>query len=132
MPASGSLQVRVFTSAAELPLSGATVIVIQLTPSGKYDLLSVQQTDSSGLIQPVIITTPSMAQSGSPSAPDTPPPFALCDIWAEVSGYGIRQARDVQIFPGVETVQDFRLPPLEQGEADLTRRDSRTTPPHDL
>ena len=77
-------------------------------------------------------TTPSMAQSGSPSAPGAPPPFALCDIWVEVSGYGIRQARDVQIFPGVETVQDFRLPPLEQGEADLTRRDSHTVPPHDL
>ena len=132
MPASGSLHVRVFTSAAQLPLSGATVIVIQLTSAGKYDLLSVQQTDSSGLIQPVIIPTPSMAQSCSPSAPGAPPPFALCDIWVEVSGYGIRQARDVQIFPGVETVQDFRLPPLEQGEADLTRRDSHTVPPHDL
>ena len=58
MPASGSLQVRVFTSAAQLPLAGATVIVIQLTSAGKYDLLSVQQTDSSGLIQPVIIPTP--------------------------------------------------------------------------
>ena len=132
MPASGILQVRVFTSIAELPLSGATVIVTQTADSGKYDLISVQQTNSSGMIRPVPIHTPSVAQSGSPAAADAPPPFALCDVWVELSGYGMQSARDVQIFPGVETMQEFRLPPLEQGQADLTQRESQTTPAHDL
>lgn len=129
---SGVLQVRVFTSIAQLPLAGATIIVAQTTSSGKYDLLSVQATDSSGMIRPVTISAPSDAQSSSPTPTGTAPPFALCDIWAEHSGYGIRAARDVQIFSGVETMQEFRLPPLYEGQADLTRSESQTIPVQDL
>ena len=132
MPAFGILQVRVFTSIAELPLAGATVIVARPTDSGKYALVSVQQTDSSGMIHPVPLSTPAIAQSCSPSAGDAPPPFALCDVWAEMSGYAMQSAHDIQIFPGVDTLQEFRLPPLEQGQTDLSQRTSHTTPAHDL
>ena len=132
MPASGILQVRVFTSIAELPLAGATVIVAQPTDSGKYALVSVQQTDSSGMIHPVPLSTPTIAQSCSPSAGDAPPPFALCDVWVEMSSYAMQSAYNIQIFPGVDTLQEFRLPPLEQGQADLSQRTSHTTPAHDL
>ena len=131
-PSSGVLQVRVFTSIAQLPLAGATIIITQQTPSGKYDLVSVQATDSSGMIRPVTIATPSTDQSGAPAAAGSAPPFALCDIWAERSGYGMQTARDVQIFSGIETMQEFRLPPLYAGQADLTRQESQTIPVQDL
>ena len=49
-----------------------------------------------------------------------------------MSGYAMQSAHDIQIFPGVDTLQEFRLPPLEQGQADLSQRTSHTTPAHDL
>ena len=47
----GTLQVQVYTSRAALPVRDATVVVVRRAPSGKYDLLSIQSTDSSGKIR---------------------------------------------------------------------------------
>ena len=45
----GTLQIRVYTSRAQLPIEDATVVVTQISPTGKYHLLSVQITDREGL-----------------------------------------------------------------------------------
>lgn len=44
----GRLSVRVYTTQAELPLEGSTVAVLQKGEGGRYRLLSLQTTDSSG------------------------------------------------------------------------------------
>ena len=58
---------------------------------------------------PITIDTPILADSQSP---DQPTPFALCDIRVEHRGYQLLIIRNVQIFPGIVSVQDLPLIPL--------------------
>lgn len=125
MESSGKLTVRVYTSRAQLPIEGATVVVMQQGKGGKFNLLSVQITDSSGQIKPVEIPTPALWESESPAGEGMGAPFALCDVWAEHPGYAMLQVEGVQIFPGIETMQDMELSPLAEGQTSLQRRDLR-------
>ncbi len=133
MQATGTLSVRVYTSQAQIPMEGATVVVAAPGAEGKYKLLSIQNTDSSGLIRPVTIDAPALGESTSPGGlPGEGAPFALCDIWAEQPGYAMLQVNGVQIFPDVETMQDMELIPLPQGLCSLQQRDERDIPVQSL
>ena len=124
MTSSGKLRVRVYVSQAELPLEGATVVVTQRDGAGKYRLLSIQATDSSGLIRPVEISTPAAGESAHP-AQGGQPVFSVCSVWAEHPDYVMLQVNGVQVFSGVETVQEMELIPLVEGESSLQHRDVR-------
>ena len=126
----GKLVVRVYTSQAELPVEDATVVVTQKSPGGKYKLLSVQATDSSGTTQPITIPTPLLGESTHPGAQI--PPFAVCDVWAEHPGYAMMLVEGVQIFDGVETLQDIELEPLTEGQSSLLQNSIRDIPGQDL
>ena len=133
MQATGTLSVRVYTSQAQIPLEGATVVVAAPGAEGKWKLLSLQNTDSSGRIQTVEIGAPEVGESTSPGGlPGEGGPFALCDVWAEQPGYAMLQVENVQIFPGVETVQNMELIPLPQGLCSLQQRDERDIPVQNL
>jgi hypothetical protein len=127
----GRVRVRVYTAQAELPLEDATVIVTQDSGTGKYELLSVQVTDSSGLTRPVEVATPGMAASTSPEQGGVEG-FVQCGIWAEHPGYEMLRVDGVQVFPGVETIQDMELLPLEEGESSLQQREVRNIPVQNL
>ena len=116
--------VRVYASQAELPLEGTTVVVTQRGSGGKYRLLSLQVTDSSGRIEPIEIPTPAAGESTRPVPPGEAA-FAVCSVWAEHPGYVMLQVNGVQVFPGVETVQEMELIPLAEGESSLQQRDVR-------
>ena len=125
MQATGTLSVRVYTSQAQIPLEGATVVVAAPGEEGKWKLLSIQNTDSSGQICPIQIDAPALGESTSPGGlPGDGAPFALCNVWAEQPGYAMLQMENVQIFPGVETVQDMELIPLPQGLCSLQQRNA--------
>lgn len=126
----GKLVARVYTSQAELPLEGASVAILQKGRFGRYDLVSIQSTDSSGLIRPVEIPTP--PASAGMSAQAGVVPYALCTVWAEHPGYVMLQVEDVQIFPGVETVQNMELIPLEYGLDSLQNLTVQETPAQEL
>ena len=123
MEGTGTLSVRVYTSRARLPLEGATVVVTQKGEGGKYQLLSVQATDQSGMVRSITIPTPPLEESTHPGSPT--PPYAVCDVWAEHPGYAMLLVEGVQIFQGVETLQDMELEPLNQGESSLIQNDVR-------
>ena len=125
----GTLSVRVYASRAELPIEGATVVVTRRGQAGRAELISVQITDSSGLIRPVEVTAPPVEES---TAPDGGQPFAECDVWAEHPGYVMLQVDGVQIFRGVETIQDMELLPIRSGQSSLERRQQRSTGGHSL
>ena len=133
MQATGTLSVRVYTSQAQIPLEGATVVVAAPGEEGRLNLLSIQSTNSSGMIRPVTIDTPALGESTSPDGlPGDGAPFALCDIWAEQPGYAMLQVSGVQIFPGVETMQDMELIPLPEGMCSLQHRDVWDIPAQSL
>ena len=133
MQATGTLSVRVYTSQAQIPLEGATVVVAAPGTEGRWKLLSVQCTDSSGKIKNVSIDTPALGESTSPGGlPGDGAPCALCSVWAEQPGYAMLQVENVQVFPDVETVQDMELIPLPQGLCSLQQRDERDIPAQSL
>lgn len=123
MAGTGTLAVRVYTSRARLPVEGATVVVTQKGKNGKYQLLSVQATDQSGMVRPISIPTPALEASTSPGS--STPPYAVCDVWAEHPDYAMLLVEGVQIFQGVETLQAMELEPLNEGESSLIQNDVR-------
>lgn len=126
----GTLRVRVYTSRAQIPVAGATVMVTGVGEGGKIKLWSVQTTNSSGEIKTVSIPTPSRELSTSPgSGAQT---STICDVWAEAPGFAVLLIEGVQIFPGVETVQGMELIPLPDGENSLENTDVRDIPPQNL
>ena len=124
MQQTGKLIVRVYATAAQLPLEGATVVVTIQNKNGKFDLVSLQKTDRSGLTDPIEISTPDSRDSTAVNTTGEIP-FVTCDVWAEHPGFMVMRVDGVQIFPGVVTRQDMELLPLGEGEHDLGQIDRR-------
>lgn len=115
MPQTGSLAVRVFTSQAQLPVSGATVIISSREEDDRYHVFSVQTTDSSGSTKSFPLDAPDLALSESPGGA---PPFSDYSLVVEHPGYYLATFEKLQIFPGIETVQNVPLTPLPQPPTD--------------
>lgn len=107
MAATGLLTVRVYTSNAELPISGATVHVTQKTEKGDQ-LLATRITDESGKTTPIIIATPDRSESLTPGAAA---PFTNVDITVDEPNYERALIENVQIFAGILTQQNLELLP---------------------
>ena len=106
----GYLITRVYTSRAQLPVAGASVLVTRSAPEGQTGLLGIRITDENGETAPIRIETPAAGESTAP--PDSPDlPWTACDIAAEAPGFNREVVRDVQIFPGVTSVQTLSLVP---------------------
>lgn len=111
MPQTGSLTVRAFTSNAQLPVSGATVIISSREEDGRRKVLSIQTTDRSGVTAPVVLETPDKALS---EGPGQAVPFSDYSLVVEHPEYYLATFEQLQVFPGVETVQNVPLVPLPQ------------------
>ena len=114
MPQTGSLTVRVFTSQAQLPVSGATVIISSKDENGRHKVYSIQTTDSSGATQPFQLETPDRILSETPNGAA---PFSDYSLVVEHPEYYLATFEKLQVFPGVETVQNVPLTPLPQPSA---------------
>ena len=129
MPSTGFLKVQTLTSRAELPVAGATVTVSTLRPGGGRELLSLQRTDESGMTGLISIPTPELNNS---LTPDQPQGWTDVQIGASHPNFDGVVSRDVQIFPGVTTLQELILVPRGGLPTDLGETDDYTTPPQDL
>ena len=108
MATSGTLVTRTFTGRGELPLAGVTISIVRRDPQGQMDLLSVLVSDAGGDTAPVVIDTPHLDLSQSPGNHS---PFAVVDIWADRQGFELLVVEDVQIFPGITSLQELPLIP---------------------
>ena len=129
MPSTGFLKVQTLTSRAELPVAGATVSVSGARAGGGRELLRLQRTDESGMTALISIPTPELANS---LAPELPRGWTDVQIAASHPDYDGVVSRDVQIFPGVTTLQTLRLVPRGGMPTDLGETEEYITPPQDL
>lgn len=111
MPQTGSLTVRVFTSQAQLPVSGATVIISSKAEDNRHHVYSIQTTDSSGTTMPFKLEAPDLSLSEEPGGAA---PFSDYALVVEHPDYYLATFENLQVFPGVETVQNVPLVPLPQ------------------
>lgn len=111
MPSSGKIITRVFTGRGQIPLENVTVSIVRRIQGSVPQLLSVQITDQSGNTQPITVPTPEEENSQSP---DQPTPYALFDVWAEHPAYQLLVVQNVQVFPGISSIQNLPLIPLPQ------------------
>lgn len=114
MPQTGSLIVRVFTSQAQLPVSGATVIISSREQDDRHKIYSIQTTDSSGSTKALQLNAPDPAFSESPGGSV---PFSDYSLVVEHPEYYLATFEKLQVFPGIETVQNVPLTPLPQPSA---------------
>ena len=110
MTTNGFLNVRVFTSAAQLPVENATVTVTQPTPNGSR-LIASRITDESGLIEPIAIPAPERAQSLQAG---NAAPYTSVDIIVDHPDFERVLVENAQIFAGVQTEQEVSLIPYEE------------------
>ena len=115
MPQTGSLVVRAFTSQAQLPVSGATVIISSPGEGGRRKVYSIQTTDESGGTKPIQLEAPDQELSMSPGQAA---PFSDYSLVVEHPDYYLATFEQLQVFPGVETVQNVPLVPLPQPAGD--------------
>lgn len=106
----GSLTVRVTTSQAQLPVSGASVIVTTSAGGIGNAVQAVLETNESGVAGPIRLSAPTTPTDGT--SPGGPVPYALYSLWVEHPGYEVVLFRDFQVFPNVQTVQSVSLIPL--------------------
>ena len=115
MAQTGSLIIRAFTSQAQLPVSGATVIISSPAEDGRRKVLSIQTTDESGGTKPFTLEAPDKDLSMSPGGAA---PFSNYALVVEHPEYYLATFEKLQVFPGVETVQNVPLIPLPQPAGD--------------
>lgn len=121
MAQSGTLVVRTFVSRAQFPVADATVVVSVPSGDGRQKLVAIQRTNENGVAGPITLEAPDIAGSLTPG--NNGSAFSNYVLIVEHPNYQLALYDDLQIFPGVETVQDVPLIPLsanERNESDIT------------
>ena len=129
MQAQGTVVVRLFTSAAQIPLQGATVTITKRLPGGERKLLAVRVTNFDGFTDPVSIDTPPMAESQSYQSGLVP--YAVVDIRVERTGFDRVIIENAQVFPGTQTRQEVALIPTPENPGAFDRTETFLVPPQD-
>ena len=125
MPAIGYIQARAFTSRARLPLEDTAVSVVD--DNGR--LLGIRTTNSSGLITPIRLEVPELAQSQTPG---NGKPFVTVNLYARAEGYEQVLVRGIQVFADTVTTQDLQLVPLSELPGSWKQVAVFDTPPQNL
>lgn len=115
---------HVYTANAQIPIPDATVVITQ-----GNQLLATRTTNISGITAPLAIPTPDASASQSPG---TERPFAVIDVVVDHPEYIRISAKNIQIFPGVTTHQDFQLIPTTLLPESWDQTENLNTPPQNL
>lgn len=109
MPGKGYIQVRAYTSNAQIPLKDVAIAITDLNDSA----IALRLTNRSGQLDvPVEITVPDLSASQTPNPGVTP--FTVVNLYAKLTNYEEIEAKNVQVFPDTVTVQDLQLIPLSE------------------
>ena len=126
MPSNGYITARAYMSDALLPLQDVAVTFVAADGTA----IAMRLTNRSGLTEPVAIPTPDRGESEAPE--ENGRPFTSITLYAWKSGFEQISANDVQIFPGVTTVQNLEMVPLSELPNRWDENVVYNTPPQNL
>lgn len=105
----GYIQVHAYAAKAQLPLRNVAVAITD--EQGKT--IALRLTNSSGKIdRPIEISVPAAAAGLSPNTGVVP--YAIVNLYAKGEDFEEIEAKNIQVFPGIITVQDLQLIPLSE------------------
>ena len=108
MPATGYIQIRAYTSYAQLPLQDVAVTVTSTDGTA----IAMGLTDRNGQLRQIPVPVPDKSESLSPDPPEQP--FTNVNIYGRLKGYEQVEMEDVQVFADTVTDQNLELIPLSE------------------
>ena len=126
MPEKGYIQVRPYSSFAQIPLENVAIAVT--TNDGTA--IALRLTDRSGKITPIEVPTPERSESQSPGSEEAP--FTSVTLRARLEGYEQIEAEHVQVFANTVTLQELEMIPLSELPDTWDETEIFDTPPQNL
>ena len=126
LPSTGYIQVHAYASNARLPLRDVAVRIADMNDS----TIALRLTDRSGTIIPVEISVPDVSAGQTPDTGIIP--FTRVNIYARLENYERIEAKDVQVFPGVVTLQNLEMIPLSELPESWNKAEIFDTPAQNL
>ena len=124
MAEKGTLTFQVYAAQMAIPIPNASVTVAASgTPTPV--LIAHRTTDENGKTAPIEFFTPDTALS---TAPNEIRGYALADVQLSHPGYYDVIVRGIQVFPGINSLQQIEMIPLPEFATDLTPRQYTVTP----
>ena len=127
LSAKGYIQVRAYTSYAQIPLEGVAVSIA----NNNGDTVALRLTNKNGLLDvPVEITVPDFSAGQRPDT-DTIP-FGVVNLYARLRNYEAIEIENLQIFPDRTTTQNLEMIPLSELPDSYNKLEIFPTPPQNL
>ena len=126
MPATGYIQVRAYTSAAQYPLKDVAITVT----SADGTAIAMRLTNRSGQIVPIEVPVPDLEESLTPDPPEIP--YTTVNLYARLRGYEQIESENLQVFADTTTNQDLELIPYAELPDQWDKIVVYDTPPQNL
>lgn len=127
MSSTGYIQVRAYTSYAQIPLQDVAISITDNSGAA----IALRLTNRSGTLDaPIEIQTPDRSTGQTPNTGTIP--FSVVNLYARLSDYEGIEIENLQIFPGTLTVQNLEMIPLSELPKSFNKLEILPTPPQNL
>lgn len=127
LPDKGYIQVRAFTSDAQIPLSGVAVTITDASGAA----IAMRLTNRSGLLDaPIEIDVPDRSASLTPNSGMIP--FTSVNLYARLENYEEIDVENLQVFADTVTAQNLKLIPLSELPDSWNKAEIFNTTPQNL
>ena len=110
MAGKGTFAAQVSAANMTVPIEGASVTVTEANTQIPQ-LISFLETDMNGRTAPIGLDTPDVSLS---EAPGNQKPFTAINVQVDMSLYYSVLVRNVQVFAGIETLQQVEMIPVAE------------------
>lgn len=127
LSAKGYIQVRVYTSKAQIPLENAAIMITAKDGS----TIAMRVTNQSGMLNtPIAIDVPDLSAGQTPDTGLIP--FSVVDLYVWAQNYEAIEIKNLQIFPTITTSQPLEMIPLSEFPDSYNKLEIFDTPRQNL
>lgn len=126
LPATGYIQVRAYTSFAQIPLADVAISVTATDGTA----IAMRLTNRSGRIDPIAVPVPDLSASQTPNTGVIP--FTSVNLFARLKEYEQIEIENLQVFADTTTTQDLEMIPLSELPSQWDKSEIFNTPPQNL